>query len=180
MATWSTPSTAVAGTVATAAWANTYIRDNMNVGRGFIAVRYTSGSVTMNSATWATVTTSLDLTLPAATNDRLKYTPNVLIQNEAFEAKFDVIATASSTAWGQNSAESASNYGATGWYSAVSQALGLSGGLIRALVSGDISGGNVVARLRYAQSSGGNKTFLATSAIPALVMLENMGPAVNV
>lgn len=176
MATWTAPRTWVTAEVVTASLLNTHLRDDMNVGRGYGSASRLTGSITLNSSVWANASTTLDITLAGAANDRVRYTPNFQDGNEALSSFFDARFVASGNNFGKSTSNS--HQGMAGWAGQASAYSAITGSAIKTVVSGDISGGNVIVRLRYRLNSTATRTVFATSAVPLFLYAENVGPAV--
>jgi hypothetical protein len=124
----------------------------------------TSGNTTLTSTSEASVDTGIDLTLEAANGDICEVWINGLCGNENVIGNFDVatiVAGSPVNYFGAGLASSAQ--GLLGWskQNAGGTYQTLSGSAHKALVSGDISGGNVTLRLRY--KVGGNLTLFSSS-----------------
>lgn len=133
-----------------------------------IAAR-TSGDLTLNSTNWADVDTGLDLTLPAAAGDIFEVTANGLCDVQAVNVFFDAVSVVSAApvnSFGQNAAVTTAppNYGITAWRCTQSLLERFGIPIHYTIQAGDISGGNVTVRLRYATSSATNRTLFASSA----------------
>jgi hypothetical protein len=150
-------------------------------GRGKYA-RRTSGTITLNSLTWANVDTGLDLTIAAAVGDLIQYQINGGWGTENVYGFLDVVTVVSGspvTSFSNSTATPATS-GISGWVDkntadtpGASQAL--TGSAWHTLVSGDISGGNVTLRLRYKTGTAANKSLYATTTDPLLVAVVNHG-----
>lgn len=130
----------------------------------------TSGSVTLNSSTWANFDTGLDLTLSGVqSGDILRCWISALHSATGASNNYLDVATivsGSPVNYISGGAGGASHRGVQGWSGEGSVASHVGGMIERALVSGDISSGSVTARLRYRQSSASARDVFATSDIP--------------
>lgn len=126
----------------------------------------TAGSYTLNSTTEASVDTGLDLTVAAATGDVITVNINGLFGIEAQIANLDVCTVVSA---------SPVNYFGAGLATTAQGLLGWSkqdGGIFTAITgsvtyvvqAGDISGGNVLLRLRY-KVNANSVTLYGTTAL---------------
>jgi hypothetical protein len=138
-------------------------------GGGHIAgatARRTAGSLTLNSTSETNVDTGLDLTLAAATGDIVTVHANALWGNTAVIGMVDVatiVAGSPVNYFGVGLAST--NQGLIGWSHQQAAYEPWGGGATYVLQAGDISGGNVVLRLRYKTASAANLTLFATTAI---------------
>ncbi len=123
-------------------------------------VRQTTSVYTLNSTTEADIDTGTDLTIAAATSDKLQISLTSRFGAEAVNAFLDVatIVSAAPVNYVSGGAGDSDDFGVGGWLglSGVGQAFG--GTVFYTVQSGDISGGNVVLRLRYRTSAASNKT----------------------
>ena len=183
---WTTLGTVAPGDVlransGTAAYNN--VIGNLTVLRGdYMQAKRTAGDLTLNSnLAWANVQTGLDLTLAASAGDVIEYSINGLAISAAVELYFDVVTVVSgnpvnSFARDTTPANPSTSFGLIGWLCPASVISPISGSVFRTLVSGDISGDNVLLRLRYASSAATNRVINATSASPMHVWARNHGP----
>lgn len=176
MPTWTAPRDWVSGEVVTAALLNTHLRDNMKVGRGFSQATRTAGNLTLDSTLWATASTTLDLVLTAAANDRIAVELSASLSTANVNVGFDAIAANSGTHFSGVSGNNA--FGHQAWYSPGNNTMGVGGMVIRTLTTGDISGGNVTVRLRYRCGSTAARTVNASTTRPLRFAAFNLGPAV--
>lgn len=160
----------------TAALLNTHLRDNIKVGRGFQRVVRTAGNLTLNSTAWANTSTTLDLTLTASTGDVLEATPSALWGSEAVTGVMNAVTVASGAGFSTRTANTASGF--NGWYGTASALVPISGSAFKTVASADISGGNVIVRIRHRTLSAANKTLWATTANPLYFYARNHGPHV--
>lgn len=181
MAVWTTPKTMNVGDPVISADFNTYVRDNMNVGRGYLKAQRTAGNITVSTTTWANVDTGIDLVLPAAVNDVIEATVDGVYTLAAGSAPLmDARFVNSSTYFG-SAVETNVGSGVGAWGgNAVTGVSVIGGAFSRTVVSGDISAGSVTVRLRVRLSAAVNQTIGAIAATPLVFFLRNRGPAVNV
>lgn len=178
--TWTAPSTVTPGQVATASLWNQQVRDNMKIGRGYAKGVRSSGNITANSTTWANLDTGLDLTLAGSAADVFGTIIDFETGNEAIVLQMDTRAITSGNYFG-DAVETNTGFGAAGLATAGAASFEFHNAVWRyTSVSGDYSGGNLAARLRYRTGTAGNKTVGAgTAAWPKFNwFLENRGPNV--
>ena len=170
---WTTPGTAVAGDVLTAAFWNEQVRDNTADLRSYqnryARYKYTGGNITINSTTWInmpTMGTASDLVLTASSGDVIEVCASGLWNNDAVDGYVDVATVVSGSpvnSFAADGTPSNSNTGIRAWYGATSQYSSMGGSFFRTLVSGDISAGNVTLRLRVRTSSASNKILITST-----------------
>jgi len=138
----------------------------------------TAGSLTLNSTSWANVPSVSQLTLTGvAVGDIIEVGLSAVWDVQAVEAVLDVATWVSSAAVNAISgAGGASGQGIVAWRSAyVTTNIGVvGGGYLYTLVSGDISGGNVVLQLRYRTLTAANKTLYASTDLPLHFYAKNL------
>ena len=186
---FTTPGTAVAGEVLTAAFWNTNVRDNTTDLRSYqnryATYRFTGGNITLNSnQTWAnlpTIGTAGDLTLNATADDIIECGISALVSNTASSAGFDVVTIVSGSAlnsFGVNGAVTtwAANQGMSGWFVSANVEKTISGTATYKLVAGDISAGTVTLRVRSTNSSATTKVLFASSVNQYVWWAKNLGP----
>jgi hypothetical protein len=183
---FTTPGTATAGEVLTAAFWNANVRDNSNDLRSYqnryARAKRTTGTLTLNSnVAWANVDTGIDLTLNASANDVIEYAISAFVVAAAVELYFDVVTVVAgnpvtSFALDATPANPPTSYGVQGWLSPQSVQANLSGSAFRTLSAGDISTGTVTLRLRYASSAATNRNVNASAPQPLEVWARNHGP----
>lgn len=149
-------------------------------GRAFAQIIRTAGDHVINSATWQTVFTGLDLTLPAVAGDLIEVCPNFMCGAEATDFAFDFIFVASSLNLSRHAAEDPIGYGAGGWRGEPGVFSSIAGSLYCPVAAGDISAGSVTLRLRV-RSPGGAvaKTIKAIVTQPLIISARNLGPDVG-
>lgn len=136
-----------------------------------------AGDLSLNSAAWATVNTSLDLVVAATAGDIIEVCPNFMCGSEALDFAFDFIFVTSSLNLSQHAAENAAGYGAPGWRADPGVFSAISGALYCACSAGDLTGGQATLRLRYRQPGGaGAKTVKGTATQPLILSARNHGP----
>ena len=169
-----------AGAILTAAQMNTYMRDNLTQLRGdFMRFDLTTGSLTLNSTAWANVSTATDLTLAASAGDVVQVSLSTLLGNEAVDLFLDAVTLVGAVvtnSFATAGAVDASGQGIMGWRGTGTVFTSVGGSLFYKLVAGDVSGGNVVIRLRYRGGSASNKTMFATSSVRTTFSARNHGP----
>lgn len=173
---WTAPRTWIAGEVVTASQINTNLRDNLKVGRGFQRVVRTAGNLTFNSTAWANSSTTLDLTLAASTGDVVRADINAIWNSNAVSGNLNVTCVASGAGFSTRTANT--DAGLPGWFGQVSRFVDVNAPAYRTLASADISGGNVIVRLRHRTGTAANKSLIATTANPLFLTARNIGPHV--
>lgn len=143
-----------------------------------IKKRNSGGNITLNSATFAAVDTSLDIVLPASAGDSIEVGLGGIFDVQTVSAVLDVASLVSAAAvswWATDGTSSAYSL----WYRPASlpasTSLAFSGSLIRTLVSGDISGGNVTLRI-FGRRDTSNCNILIAAGIPLHFWAKNLGP----
>ena len=135
----------------------------------------TSSNITLNSTSWANVDTGLDLTLAAQAGDLIQYTPSFYCSSVGATGGFDVATIVSGSPVNYFGSAGVGNtaYGVMAWI-VPSAATGVGGSAFYIVQSGDISGGNVVLRLRYRWASS-SATLNAAAILPCKVSAVNLG-----
>ncbi len=172
-----------AGDVATAAAWNVLTNDVID-GRSyqnrFATARRNTGNLTLNSTSWANVDTGLDLTLSASTGDVIEATLSGTWNADAVQCCLDVVTVVSSSpvnSFATGTTVTASTLEGVGaWLGNNGIQSDISGSFFYTVVAGDISGGNVLLRLRYRTTSAANKALIATANVPFVVFARNHGP----
>jgi hypothetical protein len=124
-----------------------------------------SGDITLNSGSWADLDTSTDLALAAQVDDLIEVGGSWLVAASSTTAVFfDAVSLVSGSpvnSWGVDGAVGSSVEGIQAWR-CDSNSVGLNqrvgGSMMKAVVSGDLSGGTVTLRLRYKQPTAGAQT----------------------
>lgn len=177
---WTTVTNALTGDVLTASNFNNQVLGNLTALRGDYATsRFTTADKTLNSTTWADLSGPADLTLAASSGDIIECAFSAKWANEAVEGFLDVVTVVSSVvtnSFGTNGAPSNSHQGIVGWSAPVSVVSPVSGNFFYTLQAGDVSGGNVILRLRYRTSTAANKTLYANTNYPMVFFARNHGP----
>jgi len=144
--------------------------------RDFKFLRRVGGNLTLTSATYADVDTTLDLTLAAQIGDVIEYAVLGLFGAENNSANLDgysVVSGAVVNPW----AASGTGTAYTGWYKPVTaSAWPFGGSVMKALVAGDLSAGTVTLRLRGRRDGSTNVSVFGTTDIPLNVWAKNLGP----
>lgn len=146
----------------------------------FQHIRYTGGNITTNGTTETTLSTALDFTLPAVAGDVIQVTLNINTNNEAIDTCIDIatwVSGAPVNYFGEGLGSGL--FGEAGLFCNASTFNRMSGVTTRTLVSGDISGGLVVGRLRTKNLAGGNKIVFATTGAAITVTARNLGPCAS-
>ena len=135
----------------------------------------TSGTITLSSTSFAALDTGTDIVLAASSGDSIEIGLGGVFGAEAVSIVLDAatVVAGSAVNWFATDGTS-SAYGC--WYKAdVAKSESFSGSVIRTLVSGDISGGNVTLRA-YGRRDTSNATVLSSTAIPLHFWAKNLGP----
>ena len=188
------PSTVTAGTSPiTAAAHNIIVNDVIDLRsyqNRYATFKYTSGNQTLNSSnTWANlpgIGTTGDLVLNAAAGDVIEAVTSAILNAPANNIYFDAVTIVSSSpvnAFGRggavttNSNGASDSQGVSGWYGAGTGVdRTIQGSCYYTLVSGDISGGTVTLRMRYATSGVSTTSLIATVNNPFQWFVRNLGP----
>lgn len=174
---WSSPRTWVAGEVVTASQINTNLRDNLKVGRGYQRALRTAGNLTLNTTAWANTSTALDLTLAASSGDVIRVSLNGFWSLNAVNGVLNAVCVASGAGFSTRTANT--DNGSVSWFGQGSRFVDITGPITRTIASADISGGNVIVRLRHRTAPAANKTLVATTAGPLFFIALNRGPHVD-
>lgn len=147
--------------------------------KGYAESQRTSGTISLSSTSVVAVTTTMDLTIPADSGDLIEYGISGLLSAAAAAVTFDVYTMPGGTATNPFSVGlnvGSGLQGVPGWeVTSDANVIRLSGGATRILVSGDVSGGNVVLRLFYYKSGGANRDLYGLTTIPFKVWAKNYG-----
>ena len=177
------PALGTAGQVYTAAAHNILVEDIIvarSIQNRFATARRTAGNLVLNSTSWANVDTGLDLTLNASVGDVIEVAFSAIWSSQAVEGPLDVVTVVSAapvSSFGSGAAVVAgTHYGVTAWFGAPGITSSVGGSAFYTLLSGDVSGGTVVLRLRYRTITAANKTIFAYAPIPMVVSAKNHGP----
>lgn len=138
----------------------------------------TSGSITVNAATWEDLDTGLDLVIAAAAGQVIEVGLSGATGTQAIEAYFDIVSIVGGNPfknWSQNIAEDNGHGGNSGWICRLGVQQQLSGSVSRAVAAGDIEGGNVTLRVRVRTNGAADRTVFAVAAIPLKVWAINHG-----
>lgn len=143
----------------------------------------TAGSLTLNQTAVTDVDTGLDLVLDAAAGDIIEVGISALLSNVAQTVCFDfytVVGGSPVNPVGPGLSAGLTGVGGVqGWYTGNGAAVdtAVSGMHPRTLVSGDISGGQVRLRLRYAKTTTTARTLYAVTNNPLTVFAKVWSPA---
>jgi len=184
---FTTPGTAVAGEVLTAAFWNEQVRDNTSDLRSYqnryARFKRSAGDLTLNSnGVWAnlpTIGTTGDLTINATSGDVVEVALAALWSNEAVEGFLDfvtIVGGVVTNSFGVDGAESGSHSGIVTFRGIASRFDPVGGVFFRTLAAGDISGGTVTVRVRYRTGSAANKTLFASTNNAFEYWIRNHGP----
>lgn len=150
--------------------------------RNFKKVRYTGGDITLNVASVTDVHASaLDMTLNARVGDVIEYGLSARLSAVAQFVGFDVysiVSAARVNPFGPGiSAALATTGGVAGWF-AVNDALAraVSGSVLYAVQSGDLSSGAITMRLAYGKVNTTARTLFANASVPLDIWAKNLGP----
>lgn len=135
----------------------------------------TSGNLSPNSnGAWADLDTGLDLTIPAASGDKLLLGFNTRSGSENVTLYIDVATIVSASPVNYVASGGTVGRGIGGWIHPPNINSPNGGPVPYTVVSGDISGGNVVLRLRYSTSSATAKTLVASTSEPMVFWAINL------
>ena len=143
-------------------------------------VRFTGGNITMNnSGGFADLSTSLDLTIPAATGDILGINMAAILDAPSGSGNwtaFDAVTRVSGadTNYVSNGTGTPDTLGVPAWFR-WEIAETLSGEWLYEVQAGDVDAGNVVLRFKYKTGSAANRVFRASSGQAAAVFVKNYG-----
>lgn len=140
----------------------------------------TSGNITINGTSWANVDTGVDLTLTAAAGDVIEVCPSARVAAGAAGTHtfFDVATIVSGSPVNYFSTSGgATDEGVIGWRCHGDRDSSFGNSVARTLVSGDVSAGTVVLRLRTRQDTAGNRLFVAGTTNPFIWYAKNLGAA---
>jgi hypothetical protein len=178
---WVNPVEVAAGDPLTETLWNQDVVANATALRGDYATsRRTSGNLTLNNTSWANVDNGLDLTLAADAGDVIEAVISGLWNTAAVFNFLDVVTVVSGSpvnSFASGSAVAASTgEGVMSWYAPQNLINPVGGPAFYKLVADDVSGGNVVLRLRFRSSSGTNRDLLANASNPLVFVARNHGP----
>lgn len=142
----------------------------------------TAGDVTCSAdQIWADVDTGIDLTLTAASGDRLEIGISGCCTDTAAVSlnltAMSIVSASPVNDLATGAAPSNTTNGVSGWRVQTGAAYNCTGAFICALQAGDISGGTVTIRLRYRTSNNTNRVLRADTSIPLHWYAKNLGPA---
>ena len=179
---WTTTSNVSAGSVLTATAFNNQVLGNLNELRGdWAQFHLTTGNLTLNSTSWANLSTATDLTLAAEAGDVVEVGISALVDAngptgpDLYLDAVTLVSTTVTNSFASNGAVDASGQGILGWRANPNVLASLGCPFFYKLVSGDVSGGNVTIRFRYRTSAAANRTMFATSGIRAVFTARNHG-----
>lgn len=143
-------------------------------------VQRTAGNVTTNNTSWTDVTGPMDLTMTAATADRV----HVCLSGGAYGTEavtlnltaMTIVSASPVNDIATGTTPSNTTLGVGAWRAPSGAPMAYGGGMIYALQAGDISGGTVTLRLRYRSASATNRTLTASDP-PLFFYAFNLGPA---
>lgn len=144
----------------------------------------TAGNLTLNSTVWAdlpTIGTTWDITLAAAAGDTIECSLTAVCDSAAVNTFFDVVSIVGGSvtnSFSTGAAPNNSNDGVGAWYMRNGVSQKSAGSFMYALQAGDVSGGNVVLRLRYREDSATNRNLHATALFPLQFTAKKLGAAV--
>lgn len=143
----------------------------------------TAGSLTLDQTAITDVGVS-DIALNAVAGDTIEYGIMGVVGSAATaKVGFDVYTIVAATPvnpFGAGlSASLASTQGVPGWFvtDTLNAEINVRGSAMYTVVSGDISGGTVTLRLRYAKANATARTFFATANVPLQVWAKNLSAA---
>lgn len=140
----------------------------------------TSGFITLNSVTWTDVDNTLDIVIAAVTGDWIEVGVSGFWFNGATNGYLDacsVVAGAPVNMWGSNAAPDNNFRGVSAWTGVASREDAIGGSVIREVLAGDLSGGNVTLRLRARTGVAVNKILGAdgSGGFPLIFWARNLG-----
>lgn len=137
------------------------------------AVR-TAGTLSTTSTSFGAMDTALDLTLTAATGDKLLLMMSALWSSNAEVGQARVVTRVGGANVNDTTPGSGTN-GVSGWRGLASAFASVGGGILYTVVSGDVSGGSVTLRWEWKSEGGTLKNMFATTAWPLIVAAVNFG-----
>lgn len=145
----------------------------------------TAGNLTLNQTAVTAASTSLDLTIAAASGDLIEYGISALLSTESTVVCFDVYTMPSGSpanpfGVGLANGLSDNKQGIPGWEiqppsGAILDYPRISGSYTKVLVSGDVASGSTVLRLYYAKVNTTARTLFASADIALKVWAKNYG-----
>lgn len=133
----------------------------------------TSGYIAVNSASFADIDNTLDLTLPAAVGDEIGVAVLGKWGAEAFTGKLDAVVRVSGADVRYISSSTITPAGIPPWEGAPGVVAPISGEWLYTVQSGDLSGGNITFRFRGQAASA--RTLEASTTTPLRVQATNFG-----
>ena len=138
----------------------------------------TDSNKTTTSTTPVDFDTATDITLPATTGDVIELSISMLMQHAYASYQATDVATVVSGSpvnYVSGTAFASSGQGVSAWRLETEETTSVSGSVRYTLVSGDISSGTVLLRLRI-KVSGNTGIWLCGADYPAMFMARNLGP----
>jgi hypothetical protein len=135
-----------------------------------------SGDILLNNtgAFTANVDTGLDLSVAATAGQKIELQLHANVNSEVVICAFDFV-TVSGGNFVSSGTSTPYTWGLPGSRCEASIALAVNPSTLYTVQSGDISGGNVVFRLRYKTHAASNKTLYASGGINLRVSAKNLG-----
>ena len=130
-------------------------------------------------ATWGDFDTATDLVLAALAGDVVEVGCLFEYQPESVTGFFDcasLVAASEVNYWGNDGAEDVAHEGVQGWKGANGISNSCGGSIMRTLVSGDLSGGNVTIRFRRRNGSAAAKVINSSVNQEWFGWAKNLGP----
>lgn len=140
-------------------------------------VTRTAGNLSLNSTSWADISTGLDLTLAAQVGDVVRVTIAAYWGNEAVAGYLDAASRVSGATVNHWATSGASGQGIVGLVGDGNAFNYRNASWRRTLEASDIDAGTVTVRVRYRTSTATAKTVFANTDVPFQWCLDNLGPA---
>lgn len=143
-------------------------------------VNRTAGDLSLNNTSWTVVNSGLDITLAAVVGDVIEVGASGFTGAEAILIFFDVFSLVGATltnSWADDAALNNTHQGIMAWRCEASAVGKFGPPITRAVVAGDISGGNVTLRLCFRTNTAGAKSLLAgtVAGTPFSFWARNLG-----
>jgi hypothetical protein len=177
---WTPPKTDFSpGNVLTAAQMNG-IGSNLTALRGdYGRTQYTTAARSINSVTWVDLGGPGDITLAASAGDVVEVAFSALAGNQATDIFLDTVTVVSGSpvnAFGNATTPSNSHQGILAWASVGGFYNFIGGNYFYTLVAGDVSGGNVLLRMRARTAAGIARDIAGSANQPQTFFARNHGP----
>lgn len=140
----------------------------------------TSGDLTLAVQTWSDVDNAQDITLKAKVGDWVEVGMSGAWSDNPVAACLDIVSVVSGlpvNSWANDAAPDNSHQGVLAWFGLASAIGPFGGSLVKQIVAGDLSGGNVVLRIRGRTTGLGTKTLFSSAVNPLHFWARNLGAA---